>query len=306
MRYKEENVSMTEQDFLSSYSIEDYDRPSLTADIVIFSISEEDTRESFRKPFDIALKLLLIKRGEHPYKGRWALPGGFCVRDEEVSETAARKLYEEAGISRANLSLIDIHSKRGRDPRGWIISSAFMALVDKDKSVLRAGKDAWEACWFAISLELVGRESKLFDKYIKKPEPDVNLYKLVLSSENSSDYEHEPMEHFIIEKSVKKEHIIRSEYKLAAGDSLAFDHALIICSALNKLKKAVEDNPKLIFDLMPEEFTLTQLQTAFEIILDKKLLTANFRRKIADYVVETEHIREGAGFRPAKLYRRKL
>ena len=57
---------------------------------------------------------------------------------------------------------------------------------------------------------------------------------------------------------------------------------------------------------MPETFTLTQLQHAFEVILGEKLLTANFRRKMNDYVIETEQIVEGAGHRPAKLFRRNM
>ena len=72
------------------------------------------------------------------------------------------------------------------------------------------------------------------------------------------------------------------------------------------MQKEVNENGRPVFDLMPERFTLTALQKAFEIVQGKKLLVANFRRKIADYVIETDEIAEGAGHRPAKLFRRNL
>ena len=72
------------------------------------------------------------------------------------------------------------------------------------------------------------------------------------------------------------------------------------------LQKTVENDFKMGFDLMPETFTLTQLQNAFELILGKKLLAANFRRKVNDYVIETDQIIEGAGHRPAKLFKRNV
>ena len=68
----------------------------------------------------------------------------------------------------------------------------------------------------------------------------------------------------------------------------------------------MENDFKLGFDLMPETFTLTQLQNAFELVLDKPLLAANFRRKVNDYVVETDEVVEGAGHRPAKLFKRNI
>ena len=87
---------------------------------------------------------------------------------------------------------------------------------------------------------------------------------------------------------------------------LAFDHAIIILRAFLHLQGQVERGGKMVFDLMPEEFTLSELQKAYEAVLGRTLLTANFRRKISDFVTETEHIVEGAGHRPARLFRRNL
>ena len=68
----------------------------------------------------------------------------------------------------------------------------------------------------------------------------------------------------------------------------------------------MESGGKMVFDLMPETFTLSELQKAYESVLGRTLVAANFRRKIADYVTETEQILEGAGHRPARLFRRNL
>ncbi len=97
-----------------------------------------------------------------------------------------------------------------------------------------------------------------------------------------------------------------TKYEIVENRGIAFDHAKIMTCALLMLRRLAETDGAIVFDLMPETFTLTQLQKAFETILDQKLTAANFRRKIAPYVVETEQMIEGAGHRPAKLFRRNL
>lgn len=96
------------------------------------------------------------------------------------------------------------------------------------------------------------------------------------------------------------------DYDIVSSEGIGFDHAKIILCAFLALQKEVNESGRPIFDLMPERFTLTGLQRAFEIVQGKKLLVANFRRKMADYVIETDEIVEGAGHRPAKLFKRNL
>ena len=98
----------------------------------------------------------------------------------------------------------------------------------------------------------------------------------------------------------------RVRYEIMDSEGLGFDHAKIILHTLLFLRKSVENDWKVAFDLMPELFTLTQLQNTFELVFDEKLLTANFRRKVNDLVVETEQSIEGTGHRPAKLYKRNV
>ena len=116
-----------------------FPRPSVTADIALFTIRER------------ALNVLLIKRGEDPFLGRWAVPGGF-VRPEETLENAAlRELAEETGVSEVLLDQLRVFSEPTRDPRTWVITVAFTALVASDTLMLKAGTDAADASWFPIN-----------------------------------------------------------------------------------------------------------------------------------------------------------
>ncbi len=148
-------ITEEEREYLSSYNISRFDRPSVAADMAVFSIMETEAaeEENYRKDPEKRLKLLLIRRGSFPYKGCWALPGGFCRPGERVEDTARRELQEETGVGEAYLELFDIFSDPGRDPRGWILSHAFLALIDGERYRVRGGSDAWEAGWFGISLE---------------------------------------------------------------------------------------------------------------------------------------------------------
>lgn len=128
----------TEAEFLAQYAQKSYPKPALTADIVVFR--EEQG----------SLFVLLIRRKNHPFIHRWALPGGFAEAQESLPETAKRELWEETGLSDIPLSLVGVYSKPGRDPRGWVVSAAYWALVPKALP-LRAADDAAQAAWFRLT-----------------------------------------------------------------------------------------------------------------------------------------------------------
>lgn len=288
--------NQAEKDYLSNYDIGEFDRPSVASDIVIFSILNDGEHENIRKLPKKALKVLLIKRAEHPYKDFWALPGGFVRQGEDVAETARRELFEEANIRDAYLQLVGVYGKKGRDPRGWIVSNAFMALVNAESVTLSAGTDAREADWFNIEIKI--QEIK---KEFREDESLIETrYQMLLTNEEKGASITAELKQF---KSFKNYHeTVR--YEITNSDGLAFDHAEIILSAMLSLRASVENDMRKAFDLVPEMFTLTELQNVFEIVLGKELLTANFRRKIADYVTETDAMSDGAGHRPAKLFKR--
>ena len=127
----------------------DYARPSVTVDMVVFTIVDFD------------LKLLLIERGQEPFLGHWALPGGFVKvgdgvddQGEDIDAAAARELKEETGLSTRDVFLEQLYTfgKAGRDPRGRVVSVAYYALVPADVVPrVRAGDDAADATWISVS-----------------------------------------------------------------------------------------------------------------------------------------------------------
>lgn len=284
---------MTEQEYLQQYNIENYDRPSIATDIAVFSVMQEEA-ENNRKLPEEKLKILLIRRASHPCMNMWALPGGFCRKNEAIEDTARRELKEETGVNDAHLSVVGIEGEVDRDKRGWIISHAFMALIDGRKYEVRGGTDAWEAKWF-----------------------DFNIEKKELKKDIGKDSAHIENE-YVIDLTCDKEHIWarivevkefsgfheRVTYKIQENDGIAFDHSRIILKAMLILKKNAAEFGLMAFDLLPESFTMAQLQNVFEIILDMKL--SNFRRKMGDYVIETTETYEDRWTRPASLFKRNL
>ena len=100
------------------------------------------------------LKILLIKRGGFPYKDYWALPGGFAQQGEELRDTALRELREETSVDSAFIEPFGLFSTPERDPRGWIVSQGYLALVDSEKCKVSAGTDAGDAAWFTIDITI--------------------------------------------------------------------------------------------------------------------------------------------------------
>ena len=114
----------------------EYPRPAVTADCVVM------TREDVPQ-------VLLVERGNEPYKGCWALPGGFMNMDETTEQCAIRELKEETGLDVEKVWQIGAYSKLGRDPRGRNVCVAYLAIVDKPAAV-SGQDDAAKAQWFPI------------------------------------------------------------------------------------------------------------------------------------------------------------
>ena len=130
---------LTEAEYLASYRVGDYERPSVTADVAVF-------RET-----PVGHELLLIRRGGHPFLGKWALPGGFSEPGETVDGAAVRELREETGLSDLPLTPVGFFSLPGRDKRAWTMSEGFATLLPEDGQEPQAGDDAREATWFTVN-----------------------------------------------------------------------------------------------------------------------------------------------------------
>ena len=114
-----------------------YPRPALTADCVVVTKEKEP-------------RVLLIQRGNEPFKGRWAFPGGFMEMDETSEQCAIRELEEETGLKVSVVHQIGAYSKVDRDPRGRTVTVAYLAIVDAPQPVV-GQDDATKAQWFAVS-----------------------------------------------------------------------------------------------------------------------------------------------------------
>jgi len=118
--------------------IYDWPRPMVTVDAVVFSLSGGSTQ------------VLLVNRGREPYKGKWAVPGGFVEIDEELEDAVARELQEETGLTGVRLEQMRTFGTVGRDPRGRQITIVFMGIATKEQTKVKAGDDAAKAEWFNI------------------------------------------------------------------------------------------------------------------------------------------------------------
>ncbi len=111
---------------------------ALTVDCVVFGFDVGD------------LKVLLIEREIPPFKGKWALPGGFVLVDETVEDAARRELEEETGITKLYLEQLYTFGELNRDPRERVVTVAYYALVKLSDHRIRAASDAAQAAWFSV------------------------------------------------------------------------------------------------------------------------------------------------------------
>lgn len=266
----------SEEEFLKAYNPEDYDRLAVTTDILILSISDE-VQSNYRKSSKKHMSVLLVKRDDYPFKDKWCLPGGFLKVDEELEECPKRILKQETGLHDIYLEQLYTFGSVNRDPRMRIISTSYMALIDKNRLTDKLNENA---AWFNIT-------------YFE--EKDSVLVIL--------DNEKETIK-FRIKKTLKELTTDRYKFDIEENDDLAFDHPLVIWSGIERLKNKI-NYTDVVFNMMPELFALGDLQQVYEVILNKKLLDPAFRRIIANKVEKTEFVQSGAGHRPSALFRYK-
>ena len=245
--------SKEEQEFLEHYDSSKYEKPSVTVDMVIFTLGQTNM-----------LSVLLIKRGGFPYKGCWAIPGGFVEMQESIDAAAARELKEETGISDLPMTQIGTFGAVDRDPRTRVISVVYMAFVPQSGLDYLAGDDASDAEIFEIQ------------------------------------YAEDGEMRFVGERDSFSE------------KELAFDHSLVLRTAISRLRNRIDyTTDALNFLKNDQSFTAFELKTIFESVQGRKLDAANFRRDVlkkyiaAGIVAETGETEKREALRPAKLYKRK-
>lgn len=224
---------MNQAEFLKAYNKEQYDRPSVAVDLVLFTVKEG------------ALSVVLTKRDQHPFMGMLSLPGTFVGVSESLDEAVARCLNQKMGLSDIYFEQLYTWGEVDRDPRMRIISVSYYALIPEGR------------------LTETDKGSEIREQ----------LY---------------PVD------------------ALTADDtfSLAFDHKKIIAYGRERIRNKVEYSD-IAFELLPEYFTLPQLQSIHEILLGKPLYKANFRKKMADRVTPTDRMANPDGHRPGRIYNKK-
>ena len=202
------------------------EKPSVTVDIVVFCVREKK------------LCVLLIKRLLDPFKGMWAVPGGFVLIDETLEAAAKRELEEETGVKDIYLEQLYTFGEPQRDPRGRVITVAYYALTHHPEVKLAAATDASAAEW----------------------------------------------------------------YPAYALPQLAFDHKQIVGYALQRLQRKFA-RTAVAFSLLPETFTLTQVQELYEIVFQRSFDKRNFRKKLLSLdILEEQDVKKDVSYRPPKLY----
>lgn len=271
---KKDINGLTEQEFLDKYDPTMFERLSMSVDTVIFSIDTKLQTSNYRKLDDQKLTVLLVKRNEHPFLEHWSLPGGFVGLQEAPAEAARRVLRNKTGLDDLYIEPLCTYGEPDRDPRMRIISSTYLSLLDRDKFKLQASSYVADSAWFEVEmtdheLVLCGEGQRLVIPYEKV--------------------------------EIRNGKIKTVEYQVTESNPLAFDHGKILLDGLMRLRHKIDDTD-IVFNLLPEEFTITQLQQIYEIILGEKLLAPAFRRKIAPKLQETGRYDQEKGHRPSQYF----
>jgi 8-oxo-dGTP diphosphatase len=237
--------SEAEREFLRQYDASLYERCSVAVDVSLLAVR------------DSKLVTWLVRRTEHPHRGRWSLPGGFVRMRESLHDSAARVLADKSGVRNVYLEQLYSFGAPERDPRTRVISVAYYALVDVRRLERLARERGDEVCIAALEIP----------------------------------WEQEtggPVETHLDAQRLK----------------LAFDHAEQLGMAVKRIRGKLAYAP-IGFQLLPEQFTLRDLQLVHEAVLDRALNKDSFRRKMlsSGQLEATGEYQSDVDHRPAELYR---
>ena len=206
--------------FLEEYNPKLYDTPANTVDNLIFAYVEENGKKRIGK-------ILLIKRGNHPSIGWWALPGGFVDFRENLDIAAARELEEETGLKGVKGVQLGSYGDYDRDPRTRIITTAYVFVEEEGKLTATAGDDAADAGWFSMKVHKAGEaadstqqiEKEFYDIEFECGDIRPTARVLVITDRTG-----------ILEKK---------DYKIVSNNLIAADHAAIILNGYDYVSEHI-------------------------------------------------------------------
>lgn len=280
---------LTEEEFLSKYKPGDYARPSVTTDVLVFTIKNRESLD-VRKADKKDLRILLVKRKDHPYIGQWAIPGGFVDINESLENAAKRELKEETDLDNIYFEQLGTYGDVNRDPRMRVISVAYMALIPNKHLKPKAGDDADDVQWFNVSREEAksNNEEDIWILHLTNDEGNVRIsYKIIEKH---------------IRRGVSQEIETKVVPQALTHDALAFDHYKIIVDAIQRLKNKIEYTA-IAFNLVNELFTRTEIKSVYEVILNRTLDHTELWRKIKNMVIETDQMSKEKAHRPSRYFR---
>lgn len=279
-----------EEEFLKSYDENDYKRPSVTNDIIIFT-TDDIEEGNLRKVPKKGMQVILIKRDDYPYIDKWALPGGFVSIEESLEVSAKKKLKGKTGIDNVYIEQLYTFGDIDRDKRTRVISVGNIALVEKSSIKLNELDLQNKSGWFWIDKTLISSEK--YEQYVE----DKHLLS-IKSIDEKIVINYEITEKIGRDIFRKKE----TDYRLLnnSTEELAFDHYKILDYGIDRLRNKIEYTP-IAFNLLPRVFTVKELQNVYEAIMGREIL--NFRRKMGEMIIETDEKIEGKPFRPAKVFK---
>ena len=210
-------------EFLENYDARKYETPSCTTDAAVFSYCGRECRSME------GIKLLLVKRSNHPSIGFWALPGGFADMHENLSDTARRELFEETGVDNLPMEQFAVYGDYDRDPRTRVITTAYLSLVNEKDVTVKAGDDAADAVWCEIAVEC---EKVEWNKEWMK-----NTYILTVKNEERGF-----QTTAVVEEKVREGLIHERKFSVEEAGEIASDHAAIIVQAYNILKNRLQES----------------------------------------------------------------
>lgn len=208
----------TLEEFLEEYDPYKYRTPCCTTDAVVFAGGGQQSVREGR------VKVLLVKRKNHPSIGLWALPGGFINMEENLEETARRELEEETGVKDIAVEQFACYGDWDRDPRARVITTAYMAFVDEGSTPLRAGDDAADAAWCSLDLREGSRETA--GEYTETT--------YILEMENK---EKGILLRPVVKRRERRGLIREKKFSVIENGGTAVDHAAVITQAFLILKE---------------------------------------------------------------------
>ena len=264
----------TLQEFLDHYDDSMFLKPSNTVDMILMTVSQSK------------LKVLLIKRKDHPFIHDWAMPGGFVNYDEDLDTAAQRELAEETSISEMTyFRQLYTFGAVERDPRTRIITTVYFSMTPEENiRNTEAGDDAAEARWFTIEKKTISADD------------DGKVSELTLDEEEAGVH----ISYTVTDKACQNYVQTDSVLNSSSNARLAADHIKAINMAMDQLRNRAASTG-ILFNLLPKECTLREIQTAYEAVIGRKTDTGNFRRDIRKMLKDTGRKKKSGG-KLAALY----